>query len=115
MVNNSDNNGHQVLFLSVLEMFQSYSSYWCWFLTYVLFHVVSNLFKKNFSLEFPGGPVVRIWHLHCGGLGSIPGWGTKIPQATQRGQKKKKIHEQLRNLVKCFRGICQDTPKVNHT
>ena len=24
------------------------------------------------------------------GMGSIPGWGTKIPQAAQRGQKKKK-------------------------
>ena len=23
------------------------------------------------------------------GLGSIPGWGTKIPQATQGGQKEK--------------------------
>ena len=25
------------------------------------------------------------------GLGSIPGWGTKIPQAMQRSQKKKNI------------------------
>ena len=24
-------------------------------------------------------------------LGSIPGWGTKIPQAVQCGQKKKKV------------------------
>ena len=26
------------------------------------------------------------------GPGSIPGWGTKIPQAAQRGQKKKKLY-----------------------
>ena len=25
------------------------------------------------------------------GLGSVPGWGIKIPQATLHGQKKKKI------------------------
>ena len=31
--------------------------------------------------EFPGGPVVRTRRFHCHGLGSIPGWGTKIPQA----------------------------------
>ena len=30
--------------------------------------------------EFPDSPVVRTWHFHCWGLGSIPGWATKIPQ-----------------------------------
>ena len=35
--------------------------------------------------EFPGGPVARTWHSHHGGLGSTPGWGTKIPQAAQCG------------------------------
>ena len=39
--------------------------------------------------EFPGGPVVRTWGFHHGGLGSIPGQGTKIPQAKWHGQKKK--------------------------
>ena len=34
--------------------------------------------------EFPGGPVVRTPK----GVGSIPGWGTKIPKAAQCGQKK---------------------------
>ena len=42
------------------------------------------------SWEFPGGPVVRTQCFHCRGLGSASGWGTKIPQASQRGQKKKK-------------------------
>ena len=40
--------------------------------------------------EFPGSPVVRTRCFHCHGLGSIPGRGTKIPQAAQHNQKKKK-------------------------
>ena len=36
--------------------------------------------------EFPGGPVVRTPRSHCRGLGSIPGQGTKIPQAAWCGQ-----------------------------
>ena len=46
--------------------------------------------KQQKFREFPGGPVVRTLHFHCCGPGLIPGWGTKIPQATQHGQKKKK-------------------------
>ena len=38
--------------------------------------------------EFPGGPVIRTLHFHCQGLCSIPGQGTKIPQATQPKTKK---------------------------
>ena len=43
--------------------------------------------------EFPGGPVVRTLCFRCTteeGTCSIPGWGTKIPQAVQYGQEKKK-------------------------
>ena len=36
--------------------------------------------------ESPESPVVRTWHFHYRGPGSIPGWGTKIPQATQADQ-----------------------------
>ena len=31
--------------------------------------------------------MVRIQRFHCRGLGSVPGWGTKIPQ----GSAKKKV------------------------
>ena len=50
---------------------------------------------KNKVLGFPGGPVVRTQCFHCGGLGSIPGWGTKILQAVQhnRNRKEKKRKE----------------------
>ena len=34
--------------------------------------------------------MVRTPSFHCRGLGSIPGWGTKIPQAEWCGQEKKK-------------------------
>ena len=40
-------------------------------------------FKRIIVWEFPGGPVVRTQCFHYCGLGSIPGQGTKIPQATR--------------------------------
>ena len=42
--------------------------------------------------------VVQWLRLHTSnaeGVGSIPGWGTKIPHATQWGQKKKKPKETI--------------------
>ena len=53
--------------------------------------------KKSKRWEFPGNPVVRTWHLQCHGLDSIPGPGTKIPQAM--GPKKKK-HQKKRKKEK---------------
>ena len=46
--------------------------------------------------EFPGGPVVRLCAFTAEGTGSTPGRGTKILQAVQRGQKKKKFCEPQR-------------------
>ena len=37
------------------------------------------------SQDFPGGPVVKTWPANAGGVGSIPGQGTKIHMP--RGQK----------------------------
>ena len=39
--------------------------------------------------DFPGGPVIKNPHFHGRGKGSIPGRGTKIPQAVCCGQKTK--------------------------
>ena len=36
--------------------------------------------------EFPGGLGVRILSFYCHGPGSVPGQGTKILQAMQRGK-----------------------------
>ena len=52
-------------------------------------HISMKKEKKREEV-FPGGPVVRTQRFQCHGPGSIPGWGTKIPQAVQNGQKKKR-------------------------
>ena len=49
-------------------------------------NVKTSILKEPW--EFPGGLVVRIWHFHCYGPGSIPGQGTEIPQAMQCGKIK---------------------------
>ena len=46
-------------------------------------------FLKNIG-DFPSDPVVRDSAATVGGMGSIPGWGTKIPHAAQHGQEIKK-------------------------
>ena len=46
--------------------------------------------KKVIDREFPGGPMIRAWPFTAVALGSIPGQGTKIPQATQLNRKRKK-------------------------
>ena len=46
--------------------------------------------KEIYNTQFPDGLVVRIWHFHCRGLGSIPGQGTEIPQAMRMAKKKEK-------------------------
>ena len=53
-------------------------------------YIRTLLLKKCFPWEFPGGPVVRTRHFHCWRPGfkrSIPGRGTKIPQATRCSQQ----------------------------
>ena len=54
--------------------------------------------------ECPGGLMVRIQHFYCRGPGSIPGWGTEIPQAMRHAKilkikkKKKKKKNQVEML-----------------
>ena len=36
---------------------------------------------NNVGGDFPGGPVVKNLPSNAGDVGSIPGWGTKIPHA----------------------------------
>ena len=49
----------------------------------------SHTHKKTWK-DFPGGPVVKTLPSNTGDMGSIPGWGTKIPHAVGCGQKLKK-------------------------
>ena len=39
------------------------------------------------TVGFLGSPVVKILHLQCKGVGSIPGHGTKIPRAMCHSQE----------------------------
>ena len=56
-------------------------------------HFVFNLNElpvfKNGG-DFSGGPWLRLHAPSAGGMGSIPGWRTRIPHATQHGLKKRK-------------------------
>ena len=51
-----------------------------------LLYIVAVICFK-YMKEFPGGLVVMILGFHCHGLGSVPRWGTEIPQAVQHSQK----------------------------
>ena len=58
------------------------------------YNLVNRLWIKESGLwEFPGTPVVRTLRFHWVNpgmvLGSIPGRGSKIPQAMQHGKEKK--------------------------
>ena len=44
--------------------------------------ILFNHKKRRQSWELHGGLAVRAQSFHCHGPGSIPGWGTKMPQAT---------------------------------
>ena len=63
--------------------------------------LLSLLFKKRLR-EFPNGIVVRIPGFQYCGLGSVPGWGTKILQAVWGTPPKKKKRDRLE--MWCFRG-----------
>ena len=47
--------------------------------------------------EFSGGPLSWTRSSHPVGPGPTPGWGTKNPQAMQRGQRKRKEKKRQRN------------------
>ena len=40
--------------------------------------------RLRFPKDFPDGPVVKNLPCKAGDMGSIPGWGTKIPHATEQ-------------------------------
>ena len=40
---------------------------------------------------FPGNPLIWIWAANAGGMGSVPGWRTKMSHDAQHSQKIKKL------------------------
>ena len=61
-------------------------------------HTVNSWSRQNLR-EFPGGPVVRPQHFHCRDPGSIPGWGTNVPQAWPKKKKKTGLEPMPSNFV----------------
>ena len=43
--------------------------------------------SRSQGVDFAGGAEVKTQHFHCKGVGSIPGWATKVPHAMWHGQK----------------------------
>ena len=57
-------------------------------LTLRIYHLLLAVEISNEG-DFSGSPVVKISPSNAGSVGSIHGWGTKIPHATRCGQKLK--------------------------
>ena len=57
----------------------------------VCLHLQKEMLERKAKLAgLPGGPLVKAPCFRCRGAGSVPSWGTKILQAAQCGQKKRK-------------------------
>ena len=50
----------------------------------------SKIFRKQIWRESSGGPMIRTQGFHSSILGSIPDWGSKIPQAAVPSKIKEK-------------------------
>ena len=50
--------------------------------------IPSDVKKKKRSRDFPGGPGVKSPPFNVGDISLIPGWGTKIPHASELATKK---------------------------
>ena len=59
----------------------------------------SDLYADKYR-EFPDSPVVRTPCFRCRYLGSVPGWGPKIPQASQCCQKRREYEVQISCWIK---------------
>ena len=63
-------------------------------------------FREILGIPWLVFPVFRTWHSHGWGLGSVPGWGTEILQASQHGhERKKKKKKEKKILQKTSHGV----------
>ena len=60
-------------------------------------------FKVIRFRDFPGGPVVETSPSNAGGVGSIPGWGAKIPHASWPKNQKINQKQYCNKFNKDFR------------
>ena len=45
------------------------------------YQLTNSVLKVTYVRDFPGGPVVKTSPFNARGMGLVPGWGTKIPNA----------------------------------
>ena len=69
---------------------------------------------KNAFRDFPGSSVVKTPCFYGGGMGSIPGQGSKMPHAMRHGQKvgEKKARVGNKWAVVVFQSMCHSVPWV---
>ena len=68
---------------------------------------------RRVSRDLPGSPWLRLHASNAGGVGSIPGQGTKIPHAVWHSQKKKKVRVSPRERTHKPRGISVTPPNIS--
>ena len=79
--------------------------------SYVLYSIIPISFQKAHSIpplkhspwDFPGSPVVKTSPSSAGGAGSIPGWGAKMPHASQPKNQNTKQKQYCNKFNKGFK------------
>ena len=54
------------------------------------------IINESYVWDFPGSQVLRLRTSTAGGMGSIPGWGTKILPVARYGKERKKERKEER-------------------
>ena len=85
------------------------------------YNITCRVMKKaKNKRKLPGSPVVKTQCFHYCDLGSIPGWGSEIPQPVQRRKRKKQsVLESIRSthvLSQCRfpGGLLSSAPAPHH-
>ena len=64
-----------------------------------------SFIRVLFYRDFPGSPVVKTLLSNPGGVGSIPGWATKIPHASWPKNQNTKQNNIVKNSVKTLKMV----------
>ena len=71
-----------------------------------------NSYLKSLRMDLPGGPVVKNLPVNAGDMGSVPGLGTKIPNARRqpslRSTQKKLTHHDQQSLYTAEQPLCHN-------
>ena len=59
--------------------------------------------SKRHHRDFPAGPVVKTSPANAGSMDSIPGWGVKVPHASQPKTQHIKQKQYCNNSIKALK------------